>query len=64
MMNRPGCLQRFGGPNKEMRNISRVDKLWAECGVGMERSGMTWANRSPSRLLVAKRKQASLKLSN
>jgi hypothetical protein len=48
-----------------MRSISRADKMWVECGVGMERSAMTWPHiarkqvRSalPSRLLAAKRKQ-------
>jgi hypothetical protein len=35
-----------------------ADKLCRSNGVGMERSGMTYANRSPSRLLAAKRKQA------
>jgi hypothetical protein len=28
-------MRRFGGPNKEMRSISRVDKLWVEDGVGV-----------------------------
>jgi hypothetical protein len=34
-------MRRFGGPNKEMRSISRAEKLWVKCGVGMKRSGMT-----------------------
>jgi hypothetical protein len=34
-------LRRFGRPNREMRSISRADKMWVEGGVGMKRSGMT-----------------------
>jgi hypothetical protein len=34
---RSGCMRRFGGPHKEMRSISRADKLWVEAGVGMFR---------------------------
>jgi hypothetical protein len=33
--------ERFGGPDKEMRSISRAGKLCWSNGVGMERSGMT-----------------------
>jgi hypothetical protein len=38
---RSGCMRWFGGPDKEMRSISRADKLWQRFAVGMERSGMT-----------------------
>jgi hypothetical protein len=27
--------QGFGGPKREMRSISRADKLWVERGMGM-----------------------------
>jgi hypothetical protein len=40
-MKRSGCLRRFGGPNKEMRSISRAGKMCRNNGVGMERSAMT-----------------------
>jgi hypothetical protein len=31
-------MRRFGGLNKRLRSKRRADKLWVECGVGMERS--------------------------
>jgi hypothetical protein len=34
---RSGCLRRFGGPDKEMRSISRADKLCRSNSVGMFR---------------------------
>jgi hypothetical protein len=34
-------LKLIGGPNKEMRSISKAAKLCRSNGVGMERSGMT-----------------------
>jgi hypothetical protein len=34
--------QRFGGPDKEIRSKRGADKLWGECGMGMERNGMTY----------------------
>jgi hypothetical protein len=32
---RSGRMRRFGSPDKEMRGISRADKLWVECDAGM-----------------------------
>jgi hypothetical protein len=32
--NVPGCMRRFGGPDKQMRSICRPDKLWVEWAVG------------------------------
>jgi hypothetical protein len=34
-------MRRFGGPDKEMRSISKADKLCRSNGVGMELSEMT-----------------------
>jgi hypothetical protein len=33
-----GCMQRFDDPNKEMRSISRADKLCRSNGVGMSKA--------------------------
>jgi hypothetical protein len=40
VIERSGCLQWFGGPDKEMHSISRANKLWVECAVGVRHSGM------------------------
>jgi hypothetical protein len=42
-------IKGFGGPDKEMRSISRADKLCRRFRVGMERNRMTQALRRPSR---------------
>jgi hypothetical protein len=39
-------MRRFGGPNKEMRSISRADKLWVAVCVGMSEAN-DLANRNP-----------------
>jgi hypothetical protein len=42
-----GCLRRFGGPDKEMRSISRADKLWVKAGVGVRPQADRLASRNP-----------------
>jgi hypothetical protein len=44
-------MRRFDGPDKEMRSISRADKLWVEGGVGMSIAN-DLADRNPEGALA------------